>query len=85
MLRTLVLAVALAACADPDAIAALQICDAYCGCESPIAPRREACVEACEEDLAGTPIPDACVTCAHEAACSELDDCFDQCFGTPEE
>lgn len=79
------LSVWLAACADPNAIAALQVCDAACACTNPIPSAREACVEECQVELQGEDIPDDCVICAEEAACSELDDCFDRCFDFSEE
>jgi len=74
-----------AACAEPVELPAREVCDAYCGCQSPLMTLQQQCVADCEEAVAGDPIPDACVTCAREAACVELEDCFDTCFDVPED
>ena len=73
-------------CASPDELDAIEVCDAICSCTAPLPSQHDRCTGECEADLAGRQLPDACVTCAREASCSQLNACFDLCFaqGVPE-
>lgn len=72
-----------AGCNETTVVATEEVCAAYCACRSPLETAQEVCATSCEAELAGTFIPDACVTCAQESACVELDDCLDNCFAVP--
>jgi hypothetical protein len=74
-----------AGCATPEELAAQEVCDAFCTCEAPLPGEHTECTVGCEAELAGEPLPEACVACAQESACFELADCFDSCFGNFEE
>ena len=72
----------LSACFNAPDLAASQICSAYCGCNTVIRTQTEACIDACEAQIGA--IPEACVACAEEASCTELEPCLDLCFETTE-
>jgi hypothetical protein len=68
------------ACETPDELAALETCDYFCGCIAPLPSENDECVADCQDDLIGAPLSDACVECARESACFEVDQCFETCF-----
>ena len=77
------LAFAAAACDGPD-LAVVEVCDAYCGCNTVLQTEQRACNDDCIESLDVRGVPDACLVCAREAACVELENCFDVCFDVAE-
>jgi len=74
------LALGIAACDPSDDLPAREVCDAYCTCNTLLPQQQVACADECEAQLIGQSIPEACVVCARESACLELEDCFDTCF-----
>lgn len=78
------LGLTLAGCLDPTVEApATEVCAAICACRTPLAHAQELCQSDCEAQVGGQFLPDACVTCARESACFELDDCLGNCFAVP--
>jgi hypothetical protein len=78
-----VLGLAFVACDGPD-LAVLEVCDAYCDCSTVVQTQADACTDACLGQLEGRAVPEACLVCARESACVELENCFDVCFDIPE-
>jgi len=79
------LLIALAAgCEETPELAAREICDAVCDCTAPLPTQHEECATECLGQISAISFPDECLDCAYEAACHELEACFDICFA-PEE
>jgi hypothetical protein len=86
MMVVAVLVLALAACTEPPAVRAEEVCDALCTCEAPLAPDRTTCTNTCNAQLATIAIPDSCLACLDEPLCTDRTTCLDACLpfqGTP--